>query len=423
MQTSADPADLDIVFMHGLMGHWQNTWAAGEDRNWLDMLARAMPRARVWSVEYPATAVHWRSFVAQLQQGTEALANRVLRSLGDQQIARPAGPPCVWVCHSLGGILAKRMLLACASEDPPSPAIDHRKIAGLMFLGTPHRGSDLANWSKGLVAFKSLVLAGGSAMGEMLGAMSGLGAAAAAAIDDGFVGGSQLLDELELHNTALAKLNTRFNTYLGERWRDLDSPHPLALRICAETLPLPLTNKRVVELESADPDLHFHATGAAVPVYQLHATHGSICKPADEDAEVHSYLEGLAREVLRQEPFADLNSDSPAHYRVRASVFRHLGRCPLLFNALVRATGITALSDEDRRIQVTHRLTRDGQFAGLVAGINLLVLCLERAPRQGSLPSDLAEDADTLLGWLLTALAAQGSNVTPEPERVGPPCG
>lgn len=405
---SAGKPELDIVFLHGLMGHWRNTWSAGKDQNWLDVLARAMPKARIWSVEYPATALHWRAFVAQQQPGTPALADRILQCLGDQQIAKPEGPPCVWVCHSLGGILAKRMLLRAADlQRLPSPAIDHQKVEGLMFLGTPHRGSDLANWSKGLVSFKTIALGGLGAVGELFGAMSGLGAAGAAAIDRGFLDSSQLLEELVIHNTELANLNSRFNTYLVERWSAPGADRRLALRICAETLPLTGTGKLVVERESADPGFHLQANGPNVPVLQLHACHGSICKPIDENAEVYSYLEGLAREVLGQDAFADPTADSPSHYRVRAAVFRHLSRCPSLVQPLIRAANINATTDEARRIELMGRLIGDGQFADLLSGLNLLTLSLEQARGQYSPSREWADDISTLLGWLLTAIAAQ----------------
>jgi pimeloyl-ACP methyl ester carboxylesterase len=59
------------------------------------------------------------------------------RGLGERPIA--------FVCHSLGGLLAKQ-LLRIAGEDAAQPA--WRKIAGqtkgVVFVATPHAGADLA---------------------------------------------------------------------------------------------------------------------------------------------------------------------------------------------------------------------------------------------------------------------------------------
>lgn len=61
--------------------------------------------------------------------------------------------PIIWVAHSLGGILVKRAL-----EHSDSVRVadheDYRSIYvstyGIIFLGTPHDGSELASWGAAL---------------------------------------------------------------------------------------------------------------------------------------------------------------------------------------------------------------------------------------------------------------------------------
>ena len=57
--------------------------------------------------------------------------------------------PIVFVCHSLGGILLKRAL-ELSFDLQSKNADDNRSIYvstyGIIFLGTPHIGSDLAKW-------------------------------------------------------------------------------------------------------------------------------------------------------------------------------------------------------------------------------------------------------------------------------------
>lgn len=69
--------------------------------------------------------------------------------------------PIIWVCHSLGGILVKRALLY--SSDVREPHLeDLRSIFvstfGLVFLGTPHVGSDAATWGLILQAMSDAVI-------------------------------------------------------------------------------------------------------------------------------------------------------------------------------------------------------------------------------------------------------------------------
>lgn len=64
--------------------------------------------------------------------------------------------------HSLGGLVAKKAL--CVSAQSPHPHLKqlHEHIQAVLFLGTPHRGSDLAPNARRLASFFKVV--GGSAV-------------------------------------------------------------------------------------------------------------------------------------------------------------------------------------------------------------------------------------------------------------------
>jgi triacylglycerol esterase/lipase EstA (alpha/beta hydrolase family) len=49
----------------------------------------------------------------------------------------------VWICHSLGGLVLKQALIE-AKINPRFVSISSNTV-GIIFLGTPHRGSDVAN--------------------------------------------------------------------------------------------------------------------------------------------------------------------------------------------------------------------------------------------------------------------------------------
>jgi hypothetical protein len=108
-QDENDPEAIDIVAIHGLNGHWENTWRTttqnGGGVNWLrEFLPQQVPRARVMSFGYDSVLQFSKS-VADI--GT--FAEQLLEDL----ISRRAGPatrrPIIFICHSLGGIVVKKV--------------------------------------------------------------------------------------------------------------------------------------------------------------------------------------------------------------------------------------------------------------------------------------------------------------------------
>ena len=74
---------------------------------------------------------------------------------------RAAERPLIFICHSLGGLLVKRCLIYCKSV---SHAQKERlrsvyvSTYAILFLGTPHNGSDLAKWATILKAISAVSL-------------------------------------------------------------------------------------------------------------------------------------------------------------------------------------------------------------------------------------------------------------------------
>ena len=56
--------------------------------------------------------------------------------------------PLIFIAHSLGGIIAKQALVWAHREPRYQSIKDH--TLGIVFFGTPHRGSDKANYGKTL---------------------------------------------------------------------------------------------------------------------------------------------------------------------------------------------------------------------------------------------------------------------------------
>jgi hypothetical protein len=84
------------------------------------------------------------SFVGNAGQGT--LRDHAETLVGEFAVRRGRSKrPVIIITHSLGGLVAKKALCVSAEavEESAERALD-RCLLGICFLGTPHRGSDLA---------------------------------------------------------------------------------------------------------------------------------------------------------------------------------------------------------------------------------------------------------------------------------------
>lgn len=108
-----DPEGLDIVdivAIHGLNGHYVNTWTArpgeGSQVNWLqDLLPKQVPNARIMSFSYNST-VQFSKSTSDVFTFADQLLEQLYsaRSEGRQETRR-----LVFICHSLGGIVFKQV--------------------------------------------------------------------------------------------------------------------------------------------------------------------------------------------------------------------------------------------------------------------------------------------------------------------------
>ncbi len=141
-------ATTDVVFIHGIGGDSFTTWTGGatdNDRFWPLWLDAAIPEAQIWTAHYPAQLSRWFGPSFPLIQGSIALLDRLTQRIGSR--------PIVFVCHSLGGLIAKQALRV--SSDSPARE-DFRRlgenVVGIVFLGTPHQGAFLASVARRLAS-------------------------------------------------------------------------------------------------------------------------------------------------------------------------------------------------------------------------------------------------------------------------------
>jgi hypothetical protein len=154
---------LDLVFVHGLGGHWLDTWShTGEKTGfWPRWIAEENPDLAVWSLEYPAVRTAWRGPSMSILEH----ADDVLDCL---RVARIGKRPLVFVCHSLGGLLVKQ-LLRSAAERPRVRHIGEATI-GVAFFATPNTGSRLASFAGSALALLGplgVLYRGSDVLGEL----------------------------------------------------------------------------------------------------------------------------------------------------------------------------------------------------------------------------------------------------------------
>ncbi|KAI5806088.1 hypothetical protein EDC01DRAFT_638617 [Geopyxis carbonaria] len=274
------PADVqptvDIVAVHGLGGDVYGTWTAkaasptGEDVFWLrDLLPAEVPKARILSYGYNSDPVKWMEAAStnNVHQHAHTLVTELhyFRRKKNERYR-----PIIFVCHSLGGIVVKQALIS-SNNNSINHNEDLRSIKtstyGVLFLGTPHMGSDLAHWGKWLESTVRLVTWKSIADSN-----------------------KALVGALEKNSEILQVITDAF----------LPIAPDLKLFFFWEELPTKLPNgkmEQIVHYSSAVPESLSNARKAAI-----HANHSDMCKFADEDSPGWNVLAGV---------LCDFEADAP----------------------------------------------------------------------------------------------------------------
>ncbi|KAK8011642.1 hypothetical protein PG990_010607 [Apiospora arundinis] len=133
---------IDIVAIHGLNGHWDTTWTdEATKKNWLrDFLPLRFPKARVMSFSYNSV-VQFSKAVADIAD----FADQLLTGLDSVRTTIAGqGRPLFFICHSLGGIVFKQASAFNRIYEDDRYSHLRGPTQGVIFFGTPHRGSNAA---------------------------------------------------------------------------------------------------------------------------------------------------------------------------------------------------------------------------------------------------------------------------------------
>lgn len=131
------------MFVHGLRGHRIRTWTK-DGYFWpKDFVPSYLPSARVITYGYDASIA--RFFGSSSSNNINKHAKSLVSDLSNLR-KDDKNRPIIFIAHSLGGLVVKDALKK--SRDAAGESADFRSIfestRGIVFLGTPHRGSRAA---------------------------------------------------------------------------------------------------------------------------------------------------------------------------------------------------------------------------------------------------------------------------------------
>ena len=280
----------DVIFVHGLNGNAVDYWChEGKQENfWPAWLGQDLPNVGVWSLGYENAAFKSRGFSILNRFGCRGFAmpleDRAENVLLELSLDGIGTRPLVFITHSMGGLLVKRLLhTANDSHDPKWRAI-LEQTRGVCFIATPHIGSDLARWAS---YFRILL------------------------------GTNVSVKQLQPHDHNLRQLKKWYSDLVTGRRADIKTLSFYEMK------PLPRRWFRVVAPGDADPGVPL--TGN----YPLDEDHSSICTPSSQHETLYKkILEFLEVDVTwpRRDPLSPVPAEE---MRGQGELLvRNTNRCP-----------------------------------------------------------------------------------------------
>ncbi|KAI0198002.1 Alpha/Beta hydrolase protein [Astrocystis sublimbata] len=146
----------DLFFVHGLRGSRTNTWSCDGVFWPHDFLKDDLENIRVITWGYDANIANPSG-----PASAESLYGHASTLLGDlARIRRNINRPIIFICHSLGGLVVKQALITASSYQAygghPSLGKIYNDTSGVIFMGTPHRGSATVAYGEVLVKIAKL---------------------------------------------------------------------------------------------------------------------------------------------------------------------------------------------------------------------------------------------------------------------------
>ncbi|KAG4282361.1 hypothetical protein FPRO06_09034 [Fusarium proliferatum] len=256
-----------IVFLHGLRGDREKTWTKSGVVWPKDLLPDDVPASRIFLFGYDTnitSADQSGATKTEIHSDAEDVcAKLAAERLNTQTVDRPI----VFVAHSLGGLVAAQILVH--GEQKPENSAESsiaKNIRGMVFLGTPFRGSSVAKPAEVVRRVLDLFR-----------------------VDTQ----QQTLKLLGVDSERLDELTRAFPQVLNKRRSSKDIQHRIEAFFFYETLKtrLGIGSVQIVATESAQ----LHGCGDAAPI---RADHIGICKFETKDADGYATVVAAIRKAM-----------------------------------------------------------------------------------------------------------------------------
>ena len=143
--SSRAPIDRHVVFIHGVRFSSKDPWLSSgrKPEVWPRWLADDIPGLGIWSIEHESAPTLWCGHAMPLVDR----ANNILPLLLTNE--RLARGDIAFVAHSYGGLILEQILRVAHDSSAREPDVARfvQRVSRIAFLGTPHRGADLATWA------------------------------------------------------------------------------------------------------------------------------------------------------------------------------------------------------------------------------------------------------------------------------------
>lgn len=223
----------------------------------IDWLPQKFPQVRILGLQFESALSYWVKKICPCEAGNGKLNYRSkdylprLAAAGIGEGQRPV----IWVCHSMGGLIVKGIInQSLASKDPKIRKIGEN-TRGIIFLGTPHRGSSFAKYSQ----------------------------------QTGLLWPTIEVKEMEENSKALLKLNDEFLWNLGKM------KQPVEVISVAEGSAMKILNIKltVVPLQSA-----FLGYGE---FFVSNENHLNLSKPISQNSFIYLTVVNMIENILKQQ--------------------------------------------------------------------------------------------------------------------------
>lgn len=239
-------AKFNLVFLHGVDGHWRSTWEVfgQSDTFWPEWIAQDFPDLDVWSLHYNASTLHWK-----FSGGTMPLQDRAGNAIVQLDAEGIFARPTMFIVHSFGGLVFKSMWREACDRDRKDI---RESVKSVVFLATPHTGASLASYLQ--LFFLKLPLRP-----------------------------TVTVEDLRLNDAHLRNLNT---WYIN---------HPIDKNyVFFETQPIAKIAKIGLVVDEASASLNLRGVFPTA----IYANHISICKPASRDEVLYKTIKNAICETF-----------------------------------------------------------------------------------------------------------------------------